>query len=57
LSDNGGVLVDAPLPASADLRAIDRALKSIAGVVDHGLFLDLSPTVIVGGPGGVRVLG
>jgi len=57
LSDNGGVLVDAPLPASADLRAIDRALKAIAGVVDHGLFLDLSPTVIVGGAGGVRVLG
>ena len=57
LSDNGGVLVDAPLPASADLRAIDRALKLIAGVVDHGLFLDLSPTVIVGGAGGVRVLG
>ncbi len=57
LSDNGGVLVDAPLPANADLRAVDRSLKAIAGVVDHGLFLDLSPTVIVGGPGGVRVLG
>src|SRR5438105_1530052 len=26
-SDNGGVLLDAPLPAGADLRAIDRALK------------------------------
>lgn len=57
LSDNGGVLVDAPLPSGADLRAIDRDLKAIAGVVDHGLFLDLSPTVIVGGPKGVRVLG
>jgi ribose 5-phosphate isomerase A len=56
LSDNGGVLVDAPLPPAADLRQIDRALKSIAGVVDHGLFLDLSPSVIVGGAGGVRVL-
>ena len=57
LSDNGGVLVDAPLPAGADLRAVDRALKGIAGVVDHGLFLDLRPTVVVGGPDGVRVLG
>ena len=56
LSDNGGVLVDAPLPAGADLRAVDRALKGIAGVVDHGLFLDLRPTVVVGGPDGVRVL-
>ena len=56
LSDNGGVIVDAPLPAGADLRGVDRALKAIAGVVDHGLFLDLSPTVVVGGAAGVRVL-
>lgn len=57
LSDNGGVLIDAPLPAAADLRAVDRGLKGIAGVVDHGLFLDLQPTVIVGGSEGVRVIG
>jgi ribose 5-phosphate isomerase A len=56
LSDNGGVIVDAPLPPGADLRAVDRALKEMAGVVDHGLFLDLAPTVVVGGAGGVRVL-
>jgi ribose 5-phosphate isomerase A len=55
-SDNGGVIVDAPLPAGADLRAIDRSLKAIAGVVDHGLFLDLSPTIVVGGGSGVRVI-
>jgi ribose 5-phosphate isomerase A len=55
-SDNGGIVVDAPLRAGADLRAIDRALKGIAGVVDHGLFLDLSPTIVVGGGSGVRVI-
>jgi ribose 5-phosphate isomerase len=32
-------------------------LKGIAGVVDHGLFIDMSPTVIVGTPNGVRILG
>ena len=57
LSDNGGVLIDAPLPAGADLHAVDLSLKCIAGVVDHGLFLDLQPTVVVGGPDGVLVLG
>ena len=57
LSDNGGVLIDAPLAADADLHAIDLSLKCIAGVVDHGLFLDLQPTVVVGGPDGVQVLG
>jgi ribose 5-phosphate isomerase A len=56
LSDNGGVIVDAPLPVT-DLRALDRALKGIAGVVDHGLFIDMRPTVIAGTPNGVRVLG
>ena len=56
LSDSGGVLVDAPLPAGADLREVARALKAITGVVDHGLFLDFAPTVIVGGPSGARVI-
>jgi ribose 5-phosphate isomerase A len=55
-SDNGGVIVDAPLPPGVDLRAVDRALKAMSGVVDHGLFLDLSPTVVVGGTSGVRVI-
>ena len=55
-SDNGGVLIDAPLPGGADLSALAAALKAIPGVVDHGLFLDLSPVVIVGGAAGVRVL-
>ena len=57
LSDNGGVLIDAPLPEGADLHGIDLSLKCLAGVVDHGLFLDLQPTVVVGGEGGVQVLG
>ena len=56
LSDNGGVLIDAPLPEGVDLHAIDLSLKAICGVVDHGLFLDLQPTLVVGGVAGVRVL-
>jgi ribose 5-phosphate isomerase A len=55
LSDNGGIILDAPLPASADLRELDRALKGVAGVVDHGLFIDLNPVVVVGGQTGVVI--
>ncbi len=55
-SDNGGVIIEAPLPERADLHEIARALKEIPGVVDHGLFLDFSPTVVVGGESGVRVI-
>lgn len=55
LTDNGGVVLDAPLPAAADLRELDKALKCIAGVIDHGLFLDMKPVVVVGGASGVIV--
>jgi ribose 5-phosphate isomerase A len=48
LSDNGGVLIDAPLPPNADLRALARSLDSITGVIEHGLFLDLDPMILVG---------
>ena len=56
LSDNGGVLVDAPIPAGADLRARDRTIKGITGVIEHGLFLDLNPTIIVGAEGGAKIV-
>ncbi len=56
LNDDGNVVIDAPLPAGADLRALADAIKRIPGVVDHGLFLDLSPEVVVGTPQGVRTL-
>src|SRR5205085_467662 len=54
LNDDGNVVMDAPIPAGADLHDLAQALKGIAGVVDHGLFLDLSPEVLVGTPQGVR---
>ena len=56
LSDDGAALADVPLAAGADLRQVAAALKSTPGVIDHGLFLDLSPELFVGGPRGVRRL-
>jgi ribose 5-phosphate isomerase A len=56
LSDDGNVLIDAPIPARADPRTLADAVKRVAGVVDHGFFLDLSLEVVVGGPGGARFL-
>lgn len=55
-SDNGGLICDAPIPPGADLRALAREVKMLAGVVEHGLFLDLAPTLVVGGASGPRVL-
>lgn len=47
-TDNGNVLVDCqtgPLPDATGLAA---SLRSVPGVVDHGLFLGLTSAVIVG---------
>jgi ribose 5-phosphate isomerase A len=56
LSDDGHVVIDAPIPAQSDPRAIADAIKRIPGVVDHGFFLDLPLEVVVGGSAGVRFL-
>ena len=55
-SDDGDALADVPLAAGADLRRVASELKAMSGVVDHGLFLDLSPEIFAGGPKGVRRL-
>ena len=55
-SDDGGFLCDAPLPAQADLRALARNLKLLVGVVEHGLFLDLAPVLVIGAPEGAQVV-
>jgi ribose 5-phosphate isomerase A len=56
VTDNGGLLCDAPIPVGADLHALASEVKLLSGVVEHGLFLDLSPTLVVGGERGTRVL-
>ncbi len=55
-SDDGGYLCDAPLVPGADLRALARNLKQVVGVVEHGLFLDLAPTLVIGTPEGAQVV-
>lgn len=56
VTDGGNVIYDVPSGAIPDPAALAFALKSVTGVVDHGLFLDLDPTVVVGGPAGARII-
>ena len=56
LNDDGNVVIDAPIPPGADLHRLADAIKRIPGVVEHGLFLDLSLEVVVGTAQGVRTL-
>lgn len=57
LTDNGNLVLDVTFQSIAEPEELDRRLKAIAGVIEHGLFIGLARTAIVGGAQGVRVLG
>jgi ribose 5-phosphate isomerase A len=56
VTDNGNIIIDCALPApmgdGSGIRALERALRSIVGVVDTGLFLGTADRVLVGYPDG-----
>jgi ribose 5-phosphate isomerase A len=56
LTDNGNLIYDAPCGRIAEPAVLAAALKSVTGVVDHGLFLDLADQALIGHAGGVEVL-
>ena len=57
LTDEGHFILDCKLPASVDLEALDRDLKQVPGVVEHGLFIGMAERALLGQPaGGVEVL-
>jgi ribose 5-phosphate isomerase A len=56
-SDNGNLLVDAHFGTIDDPVALDRELKAIPGIVEHGIFLGtMVERVVVAGAGGIHEL-
>jgi ribose 5-phosphate isomerase A len=55
-TDNGNLIYDAPCGRIDEPSALAAALKSVTGVVDHGLFLDLADMALVGQAEGVVTL-
>ncbi|KAE8690856.1 putative ribose-5-phosphate isomerase 1 [Hibiscus syriacus] len=56
VSDNGNYIVDLYLEKEmGDLRVASDAILRIAGVVEHGMFLDMATTVIVAGELGITI--
>jgi ribose 5-phosphate isomerase A len=49
VTDNGQFMLDVRFPPAHDLRAADRQLHQIPGVIETGLFFDLASQVVVGG--------
>jgi ribose 5-phosphate isomerase A len=52
-TDGGNLIYDAACGRIEEPAALAAALKSVTGVVEHGLFLDLADLALVGGPDGV----
>lgn len=55
-TDSGNLIYDAACGRIEEPAALAAALKSVTGVVDHGLFLDLADLALVGTPDGVVTL-
>jgi ribose 5-phosphate isomerase A len=53
VTDGGNVIYDMASGAIAEPAALAAALKTVTGVVDHGLFLDLADEALVGTDEGV----
>jgi ribose 5-phosphate isomerase A len=54
LTDQGNYLLDCDFGAMEDLHGLARAIESRAGILEHGLFLDLATDLVVAGPDGVQ---
>jgi ribose 5-phosphate isomerase A len=48
LTDEGHYILDAQIPRGTAPADLDRALKQVPGVVDHGLFLDMAELALLG---------
>ena len=48
VTDNGNLIADCKFEMISDPLALDSKLHAIAGVVETGLFVDFSPTIVVG---------
>ncbi|HEX2815835.1 MAG TPA: ribose-5-phosphate isomerase A, partial [Phenylobacterium sp.] len=55
-TDGGNLIYDAACGAIAEPAALAAALKSLTGVVEHGLFLDLAELALIGTANGVTTL-
>jgi ribose 5-phosphate isomerase A len=53
ITDGGNVIYDLPSGVIVEPAALAAALKTVTGVVDHGLFLDLADEALIGTDQGV----
>jgi ribose 5-phosphate isomerase A len=47
ITDNQNIILDSVFSNISNLQDLNKKIKSLTGVVDHGLFLDLAKTIII----------
>ncbi len=58
VTDNGNLILDLTVEGGIkNAGEFGVELKKLTGVIEHGLFLDMTDTVIVGGPEGAKAFG
>jgi len=56
VTDSGHWILDAALERISDPEALANGLAAVAGVVEHGLFIRLAQSAVLGGVEGVRII-
>ncbi len=58
ITDNGNLILDLAIEGGInDAAALAQSIRNTIGVVEHGLFIGMADTCIVGGPDGPEVVG
>ena len=55
-TDNGNVIYDCKLGAIQNAAKLATAVRTVPGVVEHGLFVGIATTLLIAGPGEVEVI-
>ena len=55
-TDQGNMILDARFGPITDLEGLAQKLAARAGILEHGLFVNLADDVIVAGPNGIKHL-
>jgi ribose 5-phosphate isomerase A len=53
VTDQGHYIIDCALPQIEDARKLSYQLNQLPGVVENGLFVDMTDRLVIGGPDGV----
>lgn len=56
VTDSGNAIIDVTIGHIPEPRRLDNLIKSIPGVVDHGLFIDICGIIMMGTDDGVQTL-